>query len=104
MSEKILNDDSVPEIKAYYLSQIAKMYLVQRKTMLKWIKPFEHLIGEKIGRIYRPEQVKIIFEKLELPLGEKIERTQRKSRAKRYGTAQSAGAYSKQIEISNPRF
>src|SRR6266704_2373533 len=105
MREEILvNEDSPIEIKAYPLTQLAKLYLADRKTMIKWIKPFEHLIGEKIGAYYRPDQVRIIFDHLGLPLEEKIKRAERKSRAKRYGTAQSAGAYSKQIEISNPRF
>jgi hypothetical protein len=35
--------------------------------MKKWIAPFNKDIGEKVGRYYNANQVKIIFEKLGLP-------------------------------------
>jgi transposase-like protein len=90
--------------KPYTIARLAKIYGVSRPTIYIWLKPFRKMLGENIGTYFNTEQVKIIFEQLGLPLGEKIKRAERKSRAKRYGTAQSAGTYSKQIEISNPRF
>jgi hypothetical protein len=35
--------------------------------MKNWIAPHNAIVGEKIGRLYTTQQVKIIFEKLGLP-------------------------------------
>lgn len=54
-------------LKPYTLTELAGLYNVNYKTLREWIKPFEAEIGKKIGRFYTIPQVRIIFEKLELP-------------------------------------
>jgi hypothetical protein len=49
---------------AYTATDLARMYNVLRKTFLKWVKPLEEAIGERIGRYYTIMQVKVIIEKL----------------------------------------
>jgi hypothetical protein len=55
------------QLKPYSLVDLAKLYTVCDRTMKKWIKPFDHEVGEKNGRYYSISQVKIIFDKLGLP-------------------------------------
>lgn len=55
------------EIKAYTISELAAIYKVCSKTFKKWIEPFAEVIGEKRGRYYNVNQVKIIFEKIGIP-------------------------------------
>lgn len=55
------------QMKAYSLSELARIYQVDWRTFKKWLRPFEKEIGEKQGRYYNIPQVKIIFEKLDLP-------------------------------------
>ena len=58
---------NIIQLKPYSLVDLAKLYTVCDRTMKKWIKPFEHEVGEKNGRYYSISQVKIIFDKLGLP-------------------------------------
>lgn len=51
----------------YTISEIAKLYGVNYRTMRKWLKPFEKEIGIKTGRYFNIPQVKIIFSKLDYP-------------------------------------
>jgi len=55
------------QLKPYSLVELAKLYTICDRTMKKWIKPFEQEVGEKNGRYYSINQVKIIFDKLGLP-------------------------------------
>lgn len=55
------------QMKAYSLSELARIYGVDWRTFKKWLKPFEKEIGEKQGRYYNIPQVKVIFDKLSLP-------------------------------------
>ena len=55
------------QVKAYSLSELARIYGVDWRTFKKWLKPFEKEIGEKQGRYYNIPQVKVIFDKLSLP-------------------------------------
>jgi hypothetical protein len=57
---------SVP-LKAYNLTELARIYDVTPVTMKKWIKPFEKELGVKCARLYTIPQVKMIFENLSLP-------------------------------------
>ena len=57
------------EIKHYSAKELAKLYGVCDKTLIKWMKPFNNDIGEKQGRYYTVAQVRIIFEKLGTPGG-----------------------------------
>jgi hypothetical protein len=54
-------------IKHYTRTELAKIYGVCDRTFKKWLTPFLGEIGEKNGRFYSVTQVKIIFQKLELP-------------------------------------
>ena len=55
------------QLKPYSIAELSKLYDVCARTMKKWMKPFDAIIGEKMGRYYTITQVKIIFEKLGLP-------------------------------------
>jgi hypothetical protein len=54
-------------IKAYSLKELAGMYHVSKKTLRKWLKPFENEIGVRNGYYYNNAQVKTIFEKVGHP-------------------------------------
>lgn len=54
-------------IKCYTHQDLMNHYGVSWPTLLKWIKPFEKLLGEKVGHFYTVKQVRIIFEKLGHP-------------------------------------
>lgn len=53
------------EIKPMTTSELAQRWGVSCKTVKKWIKPFAHEIGPKVGKIYNARQVAIILSKLE---------------------------------------
>lgn len=55
------------QLKPYTLSEISKLYSVDWRTLKLWIEPFLKEIGQKRGRYYTIPQVRIIFEKLDLP-------------------------------------
>ena len=57
---------SIP-LKPYSLTELSKLYSVCIKTIKKWMKPFSEEIGEKNGRFYTINQVKVIFSKIGLP-------------------------------------
>ena len=57
------NNSGFP-VRAYSLKELSAMYHVNKKTLRKWLKPFEIYIGERTGYYYNNAQVKIIFEKL----------------------------------------
>lgn len=56
-------------VRAYTAQELSKIYKVCKKTFMRWIKPFEEVIGERQGRYYNINQVKIILEKLGTPEG-----------------------------------
>jgi len=55
------------EVKPYNIKELAAIYGVGRKTMVKWLKAHQSTIGQKEGRLYTALQVKIIFDVLGLP-------------------------------------
>lgn len=57
----------IDEIRPYSTKDLASIYGVCVKTFKKWITPFATEIGEKNGRYFSVAQVKIIFEKLDVP-------------------------------------
>ena len=61
------NDIEVVDIQPYSVKDFARIYKVSRKTVRRWIKPFENDVGERNGHYYNVCQVKTIFEKLGLP-------------------------------------
>ena len=54
-------------IKAYSISELARMYGISNKSMNRWLKPHAHHIGKREGRYYTALQVAIIFEKFGPP-------------------------------------
>lgn len=58
---------NITDIKIYSKKQLAGLYEVDPRTFNKWIKPHEEKIGEKSGRFYTVQQIKVIFEVLGLP-------------------------------------
>jgi transposase len=57
------------EVKPYNNKELAAMYEVGRKTMVRWLKAHQDTIGKKEGKLYTSLQVKIIFEVLGPPPG-----------------------------------
>lgn len=55
------------EVKPYLLKELAMLYGVEPRTLKNWMAPFKSEIGEKMGRYYTVRQVKVIFEKLDVP-------------------------------------
>jgi hypothetical protein len=55
------------QVKTYSIKEMAELYCVSRNTFRKWLTPFEKEIGERIGYLYNPKQVMIIFENLGIP-------------------------------------
>ena len=52
------------KIRPYKLKELAAFYEADPKTFLKWLNPFQSLIGKRIGYYYSIIQVRIIFKKL----------------------------------------
>ena len=58
---------NVTDLKPYSMKELAEMYDVCGKTFKRWLVPFGKEVGERHGRYYNINQVKVIFEKLGLP-------------------------------------
>jgi hypothetical protein len=54
-------------IKAYTLKQIAGLYGVSVQTLRGWIEKINDKVGERVGYIYTPAQVRIMFEHFDPP-------------------------------------
>lgn len=61
---------SAAEIKPQTTKELAQTYGVSSRTMTKWLTPFREQIGPRVGHIYTPKQVGVIYEVLGLPTGE----------------------------------
>jgi transposase len=55
------------KIKPATKKEIAAMYEVSPRSLYTQLKPFEDIIGKKIGRYYTVNQVKTIIDKLGIP-------------------------------------
>ena len=55
------------QVKTYSVKEMAGLYEISKKTLNKWLTPFETEIGERRGHFYNPKQVGVIFEKLGHP-------------------------------------
>lgn len=62
-----MNHQNPVELRPYTIAELADMYGVSKKTLRKWMEPFQEQIGERIGFFYSIVQVRIIFEKLGMP-------------------------------------
>ena len=56
-----------PRIRPCSHKELAHMYQMDKRTISRWLKPHQHLIGDRIGRYYTVKQVLTIFEVLGLP-------------------------------------
>ena len=54
-------------VKPYSNKELCMIYGVSTKTFMKWVRPFEGLIGEKNGRFYSVRQVEVIIGQLGMP-------------------------------------
>jgi hypothetical protein len=54
-------------VKHYQLKELAAIYGVDKRTLKKWMKPFDNEIGIRTGYYFLVNQVRVIFEKIPLP-------------------------------------
>lgn len=54
-------------LRPHNLKELAAVYGVCYKTLKKWLVPFEAEIGERTGRYFSVNQIRIIVAKLGLP-------------------------------------
>jgi hypothetical protein len=54
-------------LKPYTLKELSQLYGMDWRTLKTWLEPFQKEIGQKRGRYYQIPQVRIIFQKLDLP-------------------------------------
>ena len=54
-------------VKPYTAKELRGLYGVCDKTFRKWIHPFAEEIGQKNGAYFTVRQVKIIFDRLDIP-------------------------------------
>ena len=54
-------------VKPYNLKELSILYGISKNTFMRWLLPFENLVGSKIGSYYTVLQVETIFFKLGLP-------------------------------------
>ena len=54
-------------LRSYTPLQLSAFYQVNKKTFLKWLKPFQQEIGHREGHYYNINQVITIFEKIGMP-------------------------------------
>ena len=57
----------IVEIKSYSIGELSKLYEMSVKTMNRWLKPHNDIIGKREGRYYTVKQVKQIFDLIGLP-------------------------------------
>jgi hypothetical protein len=55
------------EVRPYNIKELAGIYEVGRKTMVRWLKAHQANIGPKEGRLFTTLQVQTIFEVLGPP-------------------------------------
>jgi hypothetical protein len=55
-------------IRCYTHKELAALYNVSWKTLQKWVKKIEGIIGEKHGHFYSAKQVGMIFEVYGYPM------------------------------------
>jgi hypothetical protein len=65
----MLRYDREARLRPYTLKEFAILYGVDRKTVLKWLKPLEEELGKEPheGRYYSIPQVRIIFTRYGIP-------------------------------------
>ena len=61
------NKEGLIKVRPYTVTELASLYEVDVRTMRNWLNKFKDKMGEKVGRYYSIPQVKIIFDKLNVP-------------------------------------
>lgn len=56
-----------PTIRPCSHKELANMYQMDKRTITRWLKPHQHLIGNRIGRYYTVKQMTLIFDILGYP-------------------------------------
>lgn len=54
-------------VKAYTITELARLYGISLKTLRTWLSPHQQAIGPRLGRYYTVLQVRRIFECLGQP-------------------------------------
>lgn len=54
-------------LKPYTTNELAKLYGISVYTFYKWIEPFKTELGKKLGWYWTIPQVRLIFQKLDVP-------------------------------------
>ena len=69
------------ELKPYSKTELARIYGISVRCLNNWLDKFKTEIGEKRGRYFNVNQVRVIIEKLGLPgtIGEPKDETNKKS-------------------------
>jgi len=69
------------ELKPYSKTELARIYGISLRCLNNWLDKFKSEIGEKRGRYFNINQVRVIIEKLGLPgtIGEPKEESSKKS-------------------------
>jgi len=57
----------VAVVKPYTPKELCRLYSVTAKTFYKWLAPFHHELGSRIGYYYTIKQVELIFLNLGVP-------------------------------------
>lgn len=66
-TEGIKKQKKVIHIKPYTTKEIAAMYGISTKTIIRWMEPIKNEVGEKRGRYFTVNQVERIFTEIGLP-------------------------------------
>lgn len=53
--------EASPHIRAYSHKELAVMYCCSRKTLSRWLQHIPGELGPRMGRLYTPRQVRLIF-------------------------------------------
>lgn len=67
MEKNKIPSEHVVYIKPYLTKDLANIYGVSKKTMIRWLKRIQHELGERQGNYYSIPQVRVIFKTLDLP-------------------------------------
>lgn len=67
MTKENNNEEPSIRLKPMTLMEIAGIYGVSRKTLMKWKSEFEDELGTKHGRYYTIRQVKVFFDNIGIP-------------------------------------
>jgi hypothetical protein len=67
LTNPLINKDGTITPRPCMNKHFAMVYGVDRRTFIKWLKPFKEAVGERVTNFYTQAQVQTIFEKLGTP-------------------------------------